>query len=88
MNSLARCARSLVIMLISKNYVNNINAHKSFHHEINYVNAANRYPPKTDGTQHFSPAVMNGLKSSDAISIQHTFKIIPYKYQNVGEKSR
>ena len=32
------------IMLISKNYVNSMNAHKSFHHEINYVDALNRYP--------------------------------------------
>ena len=28
-----------------------MNAHKSFHHEINCVNASNRYPSKTDGTQ-------------------------------------
>ena len=31
-----------------------------------------------------SPAVMNGLNSSDAISIHHTFKIMPYQYQNLG----
>ena len=39
------------ILLISKNYVNSMNAHKPFHYGINYVNAANRYPSKTDETQ-------------------------------------
>ena len=33
-------------MFISKKYVVSINAHKSFHHGIDYVNAANRYPSK------------------------------------------
>ena len=31
------------------------------------------------------PAVINGLNSSDAISIYYTLKIIPYKCQNFGK---